>query len=262
MNNSVKSPILIAVVVAVYTFVILPIVIIVGIAFDDTAQYKFPPAHISLRWFYSFFADPAYLGSFLKISFPIALLAAFAATIMGTLAALGLTKSGPILRRAAELFFLAPLLIPEILLAVAWYICSLKLGLKPSIAMIVAGHVIVATPYVIRNILAGLAGADPRLEEAAASLGASPVQAFWRVTFPLLRSSIIAGAIFAFIISFSDINIALFLAGPDVTPFPVHIFAQIHYADDPTVAAASTLQIAMIGLLLICVQVFFKPRLA
>lgn len=250
------------VVAAIYFFVLAPIVIIIGIAFDGSAQYQFPPTDITLRWFYSFFADPAYFGSFLYVSLPIGIMAAVIATSIGTLAALGLTRRDFRFRRAAELFFLTPLLIPEILLAVAWYISALKLDIQHSMMSIVVGHVVIATPLVIRNIMAGLSNADPRLEEAAASLGASPWQIFWRVTFPLLRSSIIAGAIFAFIISFSDLNVSLFLTSPDITPLPVHIFAQIHYADDPTVAAASALQVVLIGLLLALIQLFFKPRLA
>jgi putative spermidine/putrescine transport system permease protein len=102
---------------------------------------------------------------------------------------------------------------------------------------------------------------DPRLEEAAMSLGASRMQAFFRVTLPLLRSSLLSGAIFAFIISFSDINLALFLSGPRSTSLPVHLFSQIQWQGDPTIAAASTLQIVIIGLLILVVQRVFRLRL-
>jgi len=114
---------------------------------------------------------------------------------------------------------------------------------------------------VVRSVIAGLVGMDPRLEEAAMSLGATRVQAFFKVTLPLLRSSLLSGAIFAFIISFSDINLALFLSGPQSTNLPVHIFSQIQWQGDPTIAAASTLQILIIGLLILIVQRIFRLRL-
>jgi putative spermidine/putrescine transport system permease protein len=102
---------------------------------------------------------------------------------------------------------------------------------------------------------------DPRLEEAAMSLGASRVQAFVKVTLPLLRSSLVTGAVFAFIISFSDINLALFLAGAGAPSLPVHIFSQIQFEADPSIAAASALQIVIVGGLILLVQRLFRLRL-
>ena len=102
---------------------------------------------------------------------------------------------------------------------------------------------------------------DPRLEEAAMSLGATRPQAFFRVTLPLLRSSLVTGAVFAFIISFSDINLALFLAGASAPSLPVHIFSQIQFEADPSIAAASALQIAIVGGLILLVQRVFRLRL-
>ena len=116
-------------------------------------------------------------------------------------------------RQAIETFFLSPLLVPHILLGAAVYLYLARLAWPTSSSTLLAGHIVIATPYVIRCVTAGLVGMDPRLEEAAMSLGATRVQAFFRVTLPLLRSSLVTGAVFAFIISFSDINLALFLAG-------------------------------------------------
>src|SRR5262249_7096569 len=126
---------------------------------------------------------------------------------------------------------------------------------------LVGGHLLCCRPYVTRGPTAGLVGMDWRVEEAAMSLGATRVQAFFRVTLPLLRSSLLSGAIFAFIISFSDINLALFLSGPQSTSLPVHIFSQIQWQGDPTIVAASTLQILIIGLLILVVQRIFRLRL-
>src|SRR5205807_3281286 len=130
-------------------------------------------------------------------------------------------------REALATFFLAPLLVPQILLGAALYLFYARLAISASIWTLLGGHLIICTPYVLRSVTAGLVGMDPRLEEAAMSLGATRVQAFFKVTLPLLRSSLLSGAIFAFIISFSDINLALFLSGPRSTSLPVHLFSQL-----------------------------------
>ena len=142
-------------------------------------------------------------------------------------------------RQAIETFFLSPLLVPHILLGAALYLYLARLAWPTSSSTLLAGHIVIATPYVIRCVTAGLVGMDPRLEEAAMSLGASRLQAFFKVTLPLLRSSLVTGAVFAFIISFSDINLALFLAGASAPSLPVHIFSQIQFEADPSIAAAS-----------------------
>ena len=152
------------------------------------------------------------------------------------------------------------LFIPEILFGAALYLTYARLGIKPSMTSLLFGHVVICAPFVIRNVTAGLVGLDPRLEEAAMSLGASRVQAFIKVALPLIQSSVISGFIFAFIISFSDINLALFIAGPNSTTLPVYIFNLLLFEGNPSVAAASTLQILIVGLLIWLVQYLFRPR--
>src|SRR5262245_10867040 len=126
------------------------------------------------------------------------------------------------------------------------YLYLARLAWPTSSLTLLVGHIVIATPYVIRCVKRrALVGMDPRLEEAAMSLGASRVQAFLKVTLPLLRSSLVTGAVFAFIISFSDINLALFLAGANAPSLPVHIFAQTQFEADPSIAAASALQIVI-----------------
>jgi len=151
--------------------------------------------------------------------------------------------------------------VPHILLGAALYLYFVHLGMKASLLTITLSHLVISTPYVIRSVTAGLVGLDPRLEEAAMSLGASRVQAFFKVTLPMLRSSLMSGAIFAFIISFSDINLSLFLSGPGTTTLPMHIFSEIQWGGDPTIAAASALQIIVVGFLILLVQRVFRLRL-
>jgi ABC-type spermidine/putrescine transport system permease subunit II len=251
---------LLPIVVATYIGLLAPLVVVIAVSFGPSAVFEFPPHGVTLHWFEAFFASPAFVTAFFRVSLVVGLLAAVLATVLGTSAALGLVRFRFFGREAVETFFLAPLLVPEILLGAALYLFYARLAVQASIWTLLCGHLVICTPYVIRSVTAGLVGLDPRLEEAA-SLGATRVQAFFKVTFPLLRSSLVSGAIFAFIISFSDINLALFLSGPQSTSLPVHIFSQIQWQGDPTIAAASSMQIVIIGLLILIVQRIFRLRL-
>jgi ABC-type spermidine/putrescine transport system permease subunit II len=245
---SARSPRpLVPFVVAVYVGLLAPLVVVIAVSFGPSAAFEFPPRGLTLHWFEAFFESQALVSSLFRVSLVVGLLAAMLATLLGTGAALGLVRFRFFGREALEAFFLAPLLVPEILLGAALYLFYARL--------------VICTPYVIRTVTAGLVGLDPRLEEAAMSLGATRTQAFFKVTLPLLRSSLLSGAIFAFIISFSDINLALFLSGPQSTSLPVQIFSQIQWQGDPSIAAASSLQIAIIGVLILAVQRIFRLRL-
>jgi ABC-type spermidine/putrescine transport system permease subunit II len=252
---------LVSLITAIYVGLLAPLIVVVGVSFGPSAAFAFPPTGLTLRWFGEFFASDAYVRSFFQVSLVVGLLSGTIATLFGTAAAVGLVRFRFAGRETLETFFLAPLLVPEILLAAALYLLYARLAIQASIWTLLCGHLVICTPYVIRSVTAGLVGIEPRLEEAAMSLGATRVQAFFKVTLPLLRSSLLSGAIFAFIISFSDINLALFLSGPQSTTLPVHIFSQIQWQGDPTIAAASTLQIVIIGLLILVVQRIFRLRL-
>jgi putative spermidine/putrescine transport system permease protein len=248
-------------VVAVYIGLLAPLVVVIAISFGPSPTFAFPPTGFTLHWFAEFFASDSFVRSFFRVSLGVGVIAAAIATLLGTAAAIGLVRFRFFGREALETFFLAPLLVPQILLGAALYLFYARVALPASIWTLLGGHLIICTPYVIRSVTAGLVGMDPRLEEAAMSLGATRVQAFIKVTLPMLRSSLLSGAIFAFIISFSDINLALFLSGPESTSLPVHLFSQIQWQGDPTIAAASTLQIVIIGMLILIVQRIFRLRL-
>ena len=260
MNRAVPRP-LIPFVVLVYVGLLAPLVVVVAVSFGPSAAFEFPPSGFTLRWFKAFFDSKTFVTSFFQVSLVVGLLAALLATALGTLAAIGLVRFRFRGREALETFFLLPLLVPQILLGAALYLFYARIGVPASIFTLLLSHLIICTPYVIRSVTAGLVGMDPRLEEAAMSLGATRIQAFFKVTFPLLQSSLVSGAVFAFIISFSDINLALFLSGPESTSLPVHLFSQIQWQGDPTIAAASSLQIVVIGTLILAVQRIFRLRL-
>ncbi len=248
------------VVVVVYALLLAPLVVVAAVSFGSTATFDFPPRGLSLRWYQAFFASEMFVRAF-RVSQGVGLLTALLATVAGTLAAIGLVRLAFRGRQAIETFFLSPLLVPHILLGAAVYLYLARLAWPTSSLTLLVGHVVIATPYVIRCVTAGLVGMDPRLEEAAMSLGASRLQAFVKVTLPLLRSSLVSGGVFAFIVSFSDINLALFLASANAPSLPVHIFSQIQFEADPSIAAASALQIVIVGGLILLVQRFFRLRL-
>jgi len=248
-------------VVGAYVGLLAPLVFVVAVSYGHSRALEFPPPGVTLKWFKAFVPSQAFVTAFFRVSLVVGVLAAVLATVLGTSAALGLVRFRFFGREAVETFFLAPLLVPEILLGAALYLFYARLAIQASIWTLLWGHLVICTPYVIRSVTAGLVGLDPRLEEAAMSLGATRVQAFFKVTLPLLRSSLLSGAIFAFIISFSDINLALFLSGPESTSLPVHIFSEIQWQGEPTIAAASSLQIVIIGMLVLIVQRMFRLRL-
>ncbi len=155
-----------------------------------------------------------------------------------------------------------PLLIPSVLLGAALYLYFARLQLSGSIVALLVGHILIGLPYVVRVVSAGLAGVDPAIEEAAINLGCSRVGAYFKVVLPVIRGSLVSGFVFALIVSFSDINVALFLSGPNTQTLPLQIFSEIVWGGDPTIAAASGIQILLIGGLLIAIQKIFRVRLS
>jgi len=246
----------------VFVFLLAPLIVVMLVSFNPTSGFRIPLSEISLRWYEKFIATATFRDSLFLVSLPVALTSALLASLVGTLAAIGLARTRLVAREAIESLFMLPLLIPSILLGAALYLVYAATFLAGSFTAIVVGHTLLGIPYVIRVVGAGLVAVDRRLEEAAISLGCTPVQAFSRVVLPILRSSILSGAIFAFIVSFSDINLALFVTGPQTTTLPIHIFSQIFWEGDPTIAAASTVQIVIVGALILAIQRLFNVRLS
>lgn len=240
--------------VLVLAIILLPVAVVVAIGFSSSSNYGFPPPGLSLRWYKALFQSAPFTDALFRVSLPLALATSFFATVLGTLAAIGISRSTFPGKHVVEVLFVTPIVFPQIVLGVGLFLLYARLAFNPSIATLCIGHVLIGTPYVLRTVGAALHGVDPRLEEAARNLGAAPSVAFIRVTLPLLQSAIVSGAVFAFIVSFSDINLALFLSSADTSTLPVQILAQMQYASDPTIAAAATLQVLVVGGLLLVAQ--------
>ncbi len=239
-----------AMVGGVLVFLLAPVVVVVLASFDGgdpvagRAFLNFPPSNLSLQWYFSI--QPRLFHS-LWISFLVACFAAGIGTVIGVPAALGLIRGNLPGKTVLSALFRAPLQIPFIVIGVAflqtYYLLGDALGLRISGSFIAlaVGHLFVATPYVIGSVGSVLLRFNPNLEEAALSLGASRWRAFRRVTLPIIMPGIYAGALFAFMVSFGDVPISLFLASPKYTTLPLEIFHSMEFDFDAAVLAISTL---------------------
>jgi putative spermidine/putrescine transport system permease protein len=228
----------------VYAFVLAPIVVVLLSSLTAAEYTSFPPEGLSLRWYLAISEHPEFLDSF-EVSLLVALVTGALATVLGTVAALVLVRQRFPGRDALNAFFLSPLMLPAVILGIALLQFYTMVGITRTPFALVCGHLVITVPYVIRLVSASLAGFDRSLELAAMNLGATPWQAFRRVTVPLIRPGIVAGATFAVIVSFDDVSVALFLAGPHSTTLPVRIFSYIEQTMDPLATAVCSVLIVI-----------------
>lgn len=232
-------------VVSAYVYMLGPILVVLVEAFNASDRMHFPPTAVSLRWFRELAANRDFLGSF-RVSLILGLITMVDATIIGSFAAYALVRLGRSRQAGLETLLLAPLYVPRVLLGMALLLGLSRLHVAGTLLGMTIGHVLITLPFVVRTVSASLHGIDPAIEEAARCLGATPRQALVRVTVPLARSGIIAGAIFAFIVSFSDVYLALFISGPDTITLPLRLFNFMEWEQTPLVAAVSAVQVVLI----------------
>lgn len=230
-----------------FVFMLTPVVIVVLASVNRGDYLTFPPQGLSFRWIAAFLSSPYFMKAY-GLSLGLALLTALVATVLGTMAALVLVRGRFPGRDFMQAFFLSPLMLPGIVIGLALfsYYSSLGIGLARSLTGLLIGHVVVSTPYVIRTVSAVLIHFDQSLEEAARSLGAGPVKTFFKVTLPVLNPGMMAGALFAMIISFGQFDVSLFLQAPNLTPLPIALYTSLRYKFEPTAAAASTFAIVLV----------------
>jgi putative spermidine/putrescine transport system permease protein len=234
---------------AITALVLFPIAIVLLMSFTSSAFIVFPPPGLSLEWYRTVFADEQWL-SLLWLSLEIATLTTVFSLLLGVPAAIALRSASGPGAVAAQTLFLSPLMVPTIVIGFALLRVFSTMHIAASPLTVALGQTILAIAYVVRLVLASFAGVDPALERAAAILGAGRWYVFRRVTFPLIRHGIIVGALFAFIISLDDVNIALFLSDVRVAPLSVALFSYIEQNADPLGAAVSSLLIFIAIILL------------
>jgi len=239
-------------VVLALVYLLLPIVVLVATSFTATDFLVFPPRGISLRWYATFVNTPGWLESF-RLSLAVAAATTVLTPLIGVPAALVLSRDTFPGRQLLASLLLSPLVLPQVVLGVGLLQYLTLIGLARTFWAILVGHVVLAMPYMIRSVMATLAGVDPALEEAAADLGASPPVTFFTVTLPLIKPGVIAGALFAFVISWTNVEVTMFFTTSLLNPLPVNIMNYIAYNVDPLVAAisATSVYVSLVFLLLI-----------
>jgi spermidine/putrescine transport system permease protein len=229
--------------VLVYGFLFLPIALVIFFSFNASRLVEVWTG-FSLKWYGTAWTDPSILEA-LRVSLTVAFLNTVLATVFGTLAAIGMHRAGRRARTAFELMIYGTIVTPEIVIAIASLLFFVTINVDLGIPTIVITHVVYNTSIVALIVRARLAGMDRTLEDAAADLGATPVQTLRRVTVPLLYPAILAGALLAFTFSFDDFVLTFFVSGATSTTLPLRIFSMLRFGVSPVVNAVATVMLAV-----------------
>ncbi|APX24238.1 MAG: ABC transporter permease [Rhodobacteraceae bacterium] len=230
--------------ILVYLFMFLPVAVVVLLSFNASQFGSFPMTGFSFRWFVELAQNDAILRAF-RTSVILGLLTALISTTLGVLASLALVRYRVPGANMVSTLLIAPILVPEVVLAVALLLFLNVLGVNKSFGLLLFGHVIFTLPFVILVVQARLVSIRRDVEEAAMSLGASPRQTFFQITLPLMLPAVLAGGLFAFTISFDDITGTLFWKPGGVETVPTQIFAMLRNSISPEINALGTVMIVM-----------------
>jgi putative spermidine/putrescine transport system permease protein len=252
-SDSLTSAFLATIAVVTGVLLVLPTVVVVFASFTSTAYLSFPPEGLSLRWYARLFASSEILRA-ARVSVTVAVLATLGSLVLGVASAFPLVRGRFRGRDTLLSFILAPLMLPSIVLGIALLFFFGFLGVRLSLGTLVVSHVLITFPYVVRTAVAGLVHVDPALEEAASNLGASPLQTLCHVTLPNLAPALAVGAGFAFIESFDNLALSIFVAGQRQETLPMRLFQLLVSDIDPVVASVSTVLIGASFLLLFLIH--------
>ncbi|MGA4670434.1 ABC transporter permease [Propionibacteriaceae bacterium Y1923] len=222
----------------VLVFLALPLVALVGSSFNPTPLVQFPPSGFSLRWYESVLTSNDWLVS-MQLSLVVALLTIPTVVVLATLAAYGLFRGRP--KPVLTSFFMSPLIVSEVMIGLGLLTYLQGTGTLNSITGLWLAHTLVTMPFAIRTVSISVQGLDPMLERAGQSLGAGPLRVFFTVTLPQLRPGIVAGGIFAGVLSLGEVAVSTFVTGPNTTTVPLRIMSAVQFELDPSSAAVSTL---------------------
>ena len=227
---------------AVFAFLIVPILVIIPLSFNAEPYFTYPMPGFSLRWYEEFFTSPQWLLG-LKNSVIVGFFATLVATVLGTLAALGLNRAEYPGKPAILAVLISPIIVPIVITAAGMFYFYARIGLTGTLAGLVFAHATIGVPFVVITVSATLAGFDNNLVRAGASLGADPVRVFFKVTLPLILPGVVSGALFAFITSWDELVIAIFLASTEEHTLPRRMWSGIRELLSPTIMAVATLLI-------------------
>lgn len=235
-----------------FIFMVLPIALVLWLSFFSNEILSLPPEGYSLRWYSEMFVQRQFVSGFWT-SLNVALLATACGLLASTPASFALTRLKFRGREAVLQLLMSPLIVPAIVIGSSLYMAFVEFEILTELPVVgstwglAVGHVLITIPWSIRLITANLIGVDRSVEEAALSLGASPLVAAIKITLPLIWAGIVAAALFSFVVSFGNLEISLLLVTPGHTTLPIAILQYLQWKIDPTIAAVSALQIAVIG---------------
>lgn len=252
--SAVRKPVLAVLASLTLLLLVLPMVVVVPLAFSDAPYLTFPPPGYSLRWFVSYLRDRAWTDA-TGFSLLVSVLSAGAATALGTLAAFPLVRVRVRASSLVYLLYVSPMIVPHMVIAVALFFVMAPAGLVGHPLGFVSAYTVLGVPYVLIVMTAALRRFDRSLEQAAASLGASPARVTASVTLPLLRTAIGTAFLFAFLAAFDDVVVALFLSSPEAVTLPIRMWEDIRQEISPRIAAVAVLFFG------IMVCLVFVPRL-
>jgi putative spermidine/putrescine transport system permease protein len=248
------------IVALVFVFLAAPIVSVAVWSFSGGGLFAFPPSRFTLRWYGSI--SSTYWAA-LEVSLLVGIGATILAVAVGVPAALALVRGRLPSSRGLSALFLSPLMVPSLVIGVAAFqfanvlFDTLHISLLESVPGLIIGHSAFTVPFVIRAVIAGQVQSDPALEQAAMNLGATPLRAFFTITLPMLSPAVASGAIFAFLMSFDDVPVALFVGGGEATTLPVLILNNVQFNLSPEVLALCTIVAgAIIVLVTLCSRLF------
>ena len=228
--------------------------VVIPMSFTGAKILSWPPEGFSFQWYAKMLEDPQWSRGFTN-SVQVAILTAILATVLGTLAALGIVRGRFPGKGLANALILSPLIVPVIIIAIGFFAFYSITRLTGSLPGLVLAHTALAVPFVIINVGAVLRTMDRNLEMAAASLGADPIRTFWRITFPIILPGVFAGALFAFITSWDEVVVSIFMTSTRFRTLPVEMWEQVRQVVDPTVAAVATVVMVVTTTLLLLVFV-------
>jgi putative spermidine/putrescine transport system permease protein len=229
---------------AFYAFLLAPIIVVLIASLNSGADLSFPPEGLSLRWFRYLAGRDEFLSAAI-VSFKLAMAASLTSIILGLLASLALVRERFRAKSVVEALLMSPLVLPGIITGVALLQFFTLVGLGNSFLRLFLGHVVICTPYAVRSVSACLYGIDPDLEEASYVMGANHLRTFRKVLLPLLMPGIVAAFLFTFVTSFDNVVVSMYLVGSDTVTLPIRIMTYLEWQFDPSIAAISTIFIAI-----------------
>ncbi len=231
-------------------FLLAPLVVVVLVAFTPNGYLSYPTTGLSLRWFEAILDNPSFIRAFWN-SLYLGVAAATVSAVLAVPAALAIVRYEFRGREGLVSLFLSPLMIPHVVLGVAFLSFFSRIGIYGSFPALVAAHVIIVMPYTMRLVMASVFGMDRTAEKAALSLGSSQWTMFRRVTLPMILPGVAGGWILAFTTSFDELSMTIFVASPGTTTLPVQMYNHIAHTIDPLIASVSTVLIVITAVFMV-----------